>query len=208
MQKPWKCIALVGGSNGPPAQRRPHDASRDDPHKPMPLIANPHTAIAVLLHEVSEYMQHICGKTHLLIPIKVVHVCLVKTGEVLHLALDIHGEGTSVHLHPAATIMSEREDAGRGVLCVIAGGVLLHLPAVQQPLHASSPTTRHSTPANIEDLAAILYEMRENQDEHYRQTDKQLAHLEGDPPQHQNVVSARGRTTQSRGVSMGARRRR
>jgi len=94
-------------------------------------------------------MQYICGKTHLLIPIKVVHVCLVKTGEVLHLALDVHGEGTSVHLHPAATIVSEREDAGRGVLCVIAGGL-----------------------ANIEDLTAILYEMRENQDEYYRQTDE------------------------------------
>jgi hypothetical protein len=71
---------------------------------------------------------------------------------------------------------------------------------------------KDSTPANIEDLSALLYEMRENQDEHYRKTDKRLAHLEGDHdvPLHQTVrgVSTRSRTTQTRGASTIARKRR
>ncbi|KAJ8580042.1 hypothetical protein M405DRAFT_892263, partial [Rhizopogon salebrosus TDB-379] len=77
---------------------------------------------------------------------------------------------------------------------------------------ASSLATRHSTPANVEDLAALLYEMRENQDEHYRKTDDRLAHLEGDHnvPLHQTVqaVSTCSRTTQTWGASTVARRRR
>ncbi|KAG2126420.1 hypothetical protein BD769DRAFT_1668431 [Suillus cothurnatus] len=77
-----------------------------------------------------------------------VHLTLIKTGELLHLALNVHGEGTDVHLHLAATLMSEREDAGQSSS---RNNHHFH--------HASSPasaTTRHSTPANIEDLAAIL----------------------------------------------------
>jgi hypothetical protein len=68
--------------------------------------------------------------------------------------------------------------------------------------HASSLATRHSTPANVENLAALLYEMHENQDEHYRKTDDRLAHLEGDHnvPLHQAVqaVSTRSCITQTR----------
>lgn len=49
--------------------------------------------------------------------------------------------------------------------------------------------------------------MRENQDEHYRKTDDRLAHLEG---VHQTIqaVSTRSHTTQTRGASTIARRRR
>jgi hypothetical protein len=76
-------------------------------------------------------MQHILSKTCLLIPTKVahVHLTLIEIGELLHLALNIHGEGTNVHLHLAATLVSEREDAGSGVLCILTRGVHFHLPA-------------------------------------------------------------------------------
>ncbi|KAG1731010.1 hypothetical protein EDB19DRAFT_1641064 [Suillus lakei] len=50
--------------------------------------------------------------------------------------------------------------------------------------------------------------MREDQREHYKQTDDRLAHLEGSHPHRQTSSATRGCTTQRRGASNVARRRR
>ncbi|KAG1864626.1 hypothetical protein DFJ58DRAFT_866746 [Suillus subalutaceus] len=87
-----------------------------------------------------------------------------------------------------------------------------------QPMLSANPSAannstrghniRNSTPANVEELADILYNMREDQREHYKQTDDRLAHLEGSHPDHQTSSTTRGCTTQHWGGSNIARRRR
>ncbi|KAJ8584742.1 hypothetical protein M405DRAFT_844988 [Rhizopogon salebrosus TDB-379] len=117
------------------------------------------------------------------------NVSLTRTGRVADLDIDDHREGTSIHFHdPARLVIIVHERPGGDTD-----------PEVNRSWsrngyhsrHASSHTTRHSTPANVEDLAALLYEMRENQDERYRKTDDRPAHLEGD----RNARRRRGRVS-------------
>jgi hypothetical protein len=132
-------------------------------------------------------MLHICAETHLSPSPKAppANVSLTRTGWVVDLDIGDHREGTSIHFHdpaPLVIIVHKRPggDTDLEVKYVIAIGICdRHHPAIHYHEMAATLAVHHkdSTPANIEDLAALLYEMRENQDEHYRKTDERLATL-------------------------------
>jgi hypothetical protein len=120
-----------------------------------------------------------------------------------------------VHVAPLVIIVHKRSggDINPEVKYVIA--VIQPFITTKWPPLSPCIITCHKnpTPANVEDLAALLYEMRENQDEqYYRKTNDRLAHLgrDHDAALHQilQAVSTRNCTTQTQGASTIARRRR
>jgi hypothetical protein len=107
---------------------------------------------------------NICAETHLSTSPKAppANVSLTRTGRVADLDIDAHRGGTSIHFHDPARlviIVHERPggDTDPEVKYVIAAGIhRRHHPAVH--VHEKS------TPVNVEDLTALLYEMREKED--------------------------------------------
>ncbi|KAG1855738.1 hypothetical protein DFJ58DRAFT_727397 [Suillus subalutaceus] len=191
--------ALLSSSNSSSAPRHtPRDANRDGPHEPM-LFANPSAA--------NNGARRLTNSSDTRLPEHRRH----RRG-----AVSSSRRSWGRHQRSSSPSDNNREREGRHRA---RSPVHNHRRSSSSPStsrsssrnnrhsrRASSPATRHSTPANMEDLAAILCEMRENQDEHYKQTDERLAQLEGNVPSHQ--TSTRGRIVQSRGASLVARRRR